>query len=214
MVVAVQQKAQGDLKDFCDLMWIRLQSEGRAYDAHHRTHGKPGPGNIFVKVTDDGNLPAIESDLFFRFSERRFDRAAVLGFDVTPWKAHLAGMVRKVGRPLSEKDRQLARPINEGYEHRGGYEWLHRLHADVERMVATLVGIIIGDERVLGNNSASSETVLDPRARRCADHDIASDTKRRNDISGAVTNLNWPAAPRVGAQAREDSSALGRIGEP
>jgi hypothetical protein len=214
MVVAVQQKAQGDLKDFCDLMWIRLQSEGRAYDTHHRAHGKTGPRNIFVKVTDDDNLPAIESDFFFRLSKRRFDRAAVLGFDVTPWKAHLAGMVRQVGRPLSEKDRQLARAIDEGYEHRGGYERLHRLHADIERMVATLLGIIVRDEGVLGNSSASSETVLDPRARRFADHDTASDTKRGKHISGAVTSLYWPAAPRAGAQAKEERSALRRIGEP
>ena len=41
MVVAVQQKAQGDLEDFCDLMWIRLQNEGRAYDAHDRPTAKP-----------------------------------------------------------------------------------------------------------------------------------------------------------------------------
>ena len=42
MVVAVQQKAQGDLED-SDLMWIRLQNEGRAYDAH-RPHGETGAG--------------------------------------------------------------------------------------------------------------------------------------------------------------------------
>jgi hypothetical protein len=81
-------------------------------------------------------------------------------------------------------------------------------------MVATLLGIIIGDERVFGNNSASSETVLDPRARRCADHDTASDTKRGKHISGAVTSPYWPARPRVGAQAKKESNSLRRIGEP
>ena len=88
-----------------------------------------------------------------------------------PGKAHLAGMVRQVGRSLGQEDRELVGAIDEGYEHRGGYERLHRLHADVQRMVATLLGIIVGNERFVRNNSAASETILDPRARRCADHD-------------------------------------------
>ena len=122
-------------------------------------------------------------------------------------------MVRQVGRSLRQEDRELVGPIDEGYEHRGGYERLHRLHADVQRMVATLLGIIVGNERFVRNNSAASETILDPRARRCADHDAASDTQRGNNISGAVTSRYWPAR-LASARRRKSKAALRRIGEP
>ena len=113
-------------------------------------------------------------------------------------------MVRQVGRSLRQEDRELVGAIDEGYEHRGGYERLHRLHADVQRMVATLLGIIVGNERFVQNNSRPRKR-SSIHARVGVPITMASHTQRGNNISGAA-EWYWPASPRARAQANSKAA--------
>ena len=86
-IFGMGDKGEGCFEDLCDLLFLRDDREGGVYKSDNRTHQVASANDIVVKLANDIDLVALDTNLFLRFAQSRVSWPLIGVIDPASWKA-------------------------------------------------------------------------------------------------------------------------------